>query len=92
MHQLLLSDVDRIFSGQIAPIALFPAGMQADLARVPAVSVHDRLSPASIFLRRVSGHEIFAGYAIQVGWIVAAMVISAVLWRGGIKRYTAFGI
>ena len=79
-----------IFSGQIAPIALFPAGLQTVARLLPFPYVIG--FPASIFLRRISDHAIYEGYAIQVGWIITAMLLSTVLWRGGIKRYTAFGI
>lgn len=79
-----------IFSGQIAPIALFPAGMQIVFRLLPFG--YTLSFPASIFLRRVSGEAMYTGFAIQIGWIAAGFAISAVLWRGGLKRYTAFGI
>ena len=79
-----------IFSGQIAPVALFPAAMQS-VARILPFQYMIGF-PAGIFLKRISGEAILSGYAMQLGWIAGAMVLSVVLWRGGIKRYTAFGI
>jgi ABC-type uncharacterized transport system permease subunit len=31
------------------------------------------------------------GFAYQVGWLAVALALFAVMWRAGVKRYSAVG-
>ena len=79
-----------IFSGQIAPTALFPTALQPLVGLLPFQYVLG--FPANVFLGRIKGTAVDDGYLIQVGWIVGLTLLSMALWRGGLKRYAAFGI
>jgi len=79
-----------IFSGQIAPLALLPSGLQDFVRWTPWP--YTLAFPTAIFLGRATGHEICVGYLCQVIWIGLACLISRFLFRGGVKRFTAFGI
>jgi ABC-2 type transport system permease protein len=47
--------------------------------------------PVDTALGRLSATEILFGYAIQAGWIVAALAVLRVAWRAGVRRYSAVG-
>ncbi|HEX5323827.1 MAG TPA: ABC-2 family transporter protein [Capsulimonadaceae bacterium] len=79
-----------IFSGQIAPLTFFPQWMLT-LARFLPFSYTLSL-PAQIFIGHVHGRDVWMGYAGQLAWIAVSFSAAALLWRGGLKRYTAFGI
>jgi ABC-2 type transport system permease protein len=79
-----------IFSGQIAPIALFPSSWQAIVRVLPFQ--YTLAFPAGVFLERITGTQLMFGFGMQIAWILVGMAASALLWRGGLKRYTAFGI
>ena len=79
-----------IFSGQIAPLSFFPKGV-AEFARGLPFGYTLSL-PAQIFIGRVHGNDLWFGYAGQLFWIAVSFSLAAILWRGGLKRYTAFGI
>jgi len=34
---------------------------------------------------------LWAGFAFQAGWLVIALTLSALVWRVGVKRYSAVG-
>lgn len=79
-----------IFSGQIAPLSLFPKAIAAFAGLLPFS--YTIFFPIQIFLGNVHGEALWKGYAMQLLWIAISFTVSALLWRGGLKRYTAFGI
>ena len=79
-----------IFSGQIAPLAFFPAKVAFFAKLLPFG--YTLGFPAQIFIRQTTGTMIWAGFAMQLMWIALATGLSVILWRGGLKRYTAYGI
>lgn len=47
--------------------------------------------PAAIFLGKVQGEALAWGLCVQFGWAVAFIGLSRLLFRMGLKRYSAFG-
>ncbi len=47
--------------------------------------------PAAIFLGHVEGPALVQGLLIEAAWAVAFVVLSRVLFRFGLRRYSAFG-
>ena len=79
-----------IFAGQIAPLALFPPGLQT-VAKILPYRYTIAL-PTEIFLGRLSPAEVAQGIAAQVAWIVVGYAAGALLWRAGLKRFTGVGL
>jgi ABC-2 type transport system permease protein len=78
-----------LLAGQVAPIALLPAGLQVAAKILPfryMVSF-----PVEILSGQVDAAGMAVGFAIQAGWVVAAVLLYAVLWRAGLRRYAAVG-
>jgi ABC-2 type transport system permease protein len=76
-------------SGQVAPLALLPPVVRGLAEILPfrwMISF-----PVETLLGRVPGEAILRGYAIQLAWIVAAIVVLRVAWRVGVRRYSAVG-
>ena len=76
--------------GQIAPLTFFPQSVR-DIARFLPFN-YTLGFPAQIFVGTIAPRDIALGFAVQCGWIVVGLAASVVLWRGGLKRYTAYGI
>ncbi len=76
-------------SGQVAPLTLLPGPIQAIATVLPFRWMV--AFPVETALGRLSPTEILLGYAIQVGWILAALAVLRVAWRAGIRRYSAVG-
>jgi ABC-2 type transport system permease protein len=76
-------------SGQVAPLAFFPAPVQVIAAILPfrwMVSF-----PVETLLGRLSALEIAGGYAVQALWIGVALLLLRTAWRAGVRRYSAVG-
>jgi len=76
-------------SGQIAPLSLFP---------VPIQIVADILPfrwmlgfPIELVLGRLSPLQALAGLAAQAAWLIASLVLVRLVWRAGVRAYSAVG-
>jgi ABC-2 type transport system permease protein len=79
-----------IFSGQLAPLAMFPPQLQV-IARLLPFRYTVAL-PTEIFLGRLSPAQIQQGLMYQLLWIALAVGIGNLLWRHGLKRFTGVGL
>ncbi len=48
--------------------------------------------PTQVFLGKMTGSALAWGLTAQAAWTLIALGLAAVLWRGGLRRYTAFGV
>lgn len=87
---LNLNDIaDYTLGGRVAPIFLFPALLQQIAFILPfryLVSF-----PLELLLGTLSNSQILQGFTIQLFWISTFTLISLVLWRSGIRLYSALG-
>jgi ABC-2 type transport system permease protein len=76
-------------AGRMAPLALFPAPVQA----IAAVSPFRWMIsfPVDVLLGRLSPEEVGMGLLAQVAWIAVALALMTSVWRVGVKRYSAVG-
>jgi ABC-2 type transport system permease protein len=79
-----------LFNGQIAPLSFFPPGIVKVILFLPFN--YTLGFPAQVFIKQVAGAHYWQLLAVQVTWLVLALVTASALWRGGLKRYTAYGI
>jgi ABC-2 type transport system permease protein len=78
-----------LLAGQVAPVVLLPGPMQAAATILPfryMVSF-----PVEILTGQLSGSDLGTGFALQVGWLLVALALFLVLWRAGLRRYSAVG-
>ncbi len=79
-------------SGQMFPIDLLDSFSPALVSVLKLLPFHYMAYfPAAIFLGKVKGDELLYGLAAEVGWIVFFIVLAKVLYRQGLRRYSAFG-
>ena len=77
------------FSGQIAPLALFPGAVRGLAALLPfrwTIAF-----PVELLLGRVAWPDMLWGFGAQIGWALFAFALLSVVWRHGLQRYTAVG-
>lgn len=82
--------VKAIFAGGYAPITFFPPLFQKIAYSLPFA--YTRYFPMLIYLKKISGGEVFKGFLIQIFWIAILYLISKHLWQKGLKRYEGVGI
>lgn len=78
-----------LLAGQVAPIALLP-GMLRDAALVLPFRYMIGF-PVEILTGQLAPGEIGLGFAIQAGWLLAAVVLYQLVWRAGLRHYAAVG-
>jgi ABC-2 type transport system permease protein len=76
-------------SGQVAPLSLFPPLVQTIAALLPfrwMISF-----PVELLLGNLTPEETVVGFAAQVVWICLAVILLRVVWRAGVRVYSAVG-
>jgi ABC-2 type transport system permease protein len=76
-------------SGQLVPLAFFPAPVQTAASVLPFRSMV--AFPVELALGALSLNDILSGLAVQSVWIVLSVALLIVVWRIGIRRYSAVG-
>jgi ABC-2 type transport system permease protein len=76
-------------SGQMLPLDLLPDPWRSFLKFLPFQYM--AYFPAVVFLGKVTGMELIRGLLLEAGWAVGFMVLARVLYRRGLRRYSAFG-
>jgi ABC-2 type transport system permease protein len=78
-----------LLAGQVAPIALLPGFLQSAAVVLP---FRYMLSfPVEVLLGHVDAAGLASGFALQTAWLAAAAVLSIIVWRSGVRRYSAVG-
>jgi ABC-2 type transport system permease protein len=78
-----------LFSGQFVPLSLMPPVIQA-LAHVLPWQF-TRYFPVQIILNQLPPDVIARNYALGAGWLIGLAVLFLLVWRAGLKRYSAVG-
>ena len=77
------------FSGQLAPLELYPAPVQAAAALLPfRWMLH---FPVELLLGRLAPGEALVGFAAQAAWLLLSLVLLRRVWRAGVRQYSAVG-
>jgi viologen exporter family transport system permease protein len=76
-------------SGQIAPLSLFPRPIQVLATILP---FHWMVGfPVELVLGRLTPLEALTGLGAQAAWLIISLVLVRVVWRAGIRIYSAVG-
>jgi ABC-2 type transport system permease protein len=75
--------------GQFAPLSVLPGWLQSVAAWTPFPWT--LAFPVEVLLGRRTGTDLLLGYAVQLVWIVLAVVALRLLWSRATRRYSAVG-
>jgi ABC-2 type transport system permease protein len=78
-----------LLAGQVAPIALLP-GIMKDIAVILPFRYMIGF-PVEILTGHLSSAEIQLGFGIQIGWLIFTAILFTLIWRTGLKQYSAVG-
>ena len=76
-------------SGQMLPLNLLPEPWYTILRWLPFQYM--AYFPAVVFLGKVQGADLARGLLAEAAWAVAFMILARLLYRLGLRRYSAFG-
>ena len=78
-----------LLAGVVAPVPLLPAALRAVAAYLPFRYMVG--FPVEIVTGQLHPAEIATGFALQVAWLAAALILARRVWRAGLRRYSAIG-
>ena len=78
-----------LFSGQFVPLTLMPKFIQAVAQYLPfQMFIY---FPIQIILGKLSQAQITQGYVVGGVWLIVSIVAFNLIWRNGVKRFSAVG-
>lgn len=77
-------------SGQMFPVAMLPDWAQGLVRATPFY--YTTALPTEILVGRTAGAAAHSAIVVQLAWIVGSLVVYGVLFRAGMRRYTAVGL
>ncbi|MEM7336006.1 MAG: ABC-2 family transporter protein [Chloroflexota bacterium] len=91
-----VSAVNRIYffgklflAGQLAPLSLLPPALETAASYTPYRWMI--AFPSELLLGWETGAMVWQGLLIQLFWVIVLVVVSQLIWRAGIKKYSAVG-
>jgi ABC-2 type transport system permease protein len=78
-----------IVSGRFAPLGLLPPWLRIIADFLPFQWMFG--FPLEMILGNLTPSEVLVGFGIQAFWLVVALLAYRLLWRRGVKRYSAVG-
>jgi ABC-2 type transport system permease protein len=85
----VINTVNFFISGQMFPLDLLPDWLSIPLKAMPFQYL--AYFPAAMLVGKVQGSAIWEGLFTALAWAVAFVVLARVLFRLGLRRYSAFG-
>jgi ABC-2 type transport system permease protein len=78
-----------LLAGQVAPTALLPGVLRQVATWLPFRYMIG--FPVEVLTGQLDTAGILTGFAFQIGWLAVALALFGVMWRTGVKRYSAVG-
>lgn len=78
-----------LLGGIVAPTVLLP-GVMGTLAKLLPFRYMVAF-PVEVLIGLIDGGAVLTGFAIQAGWLALSIVLSVIMWRRGLRHYTAVG-
>ena len=87
---ILSMAIESLLGGQMFPLDLLPAGVLRVAQYLPFY--YQTYFPVAILTGRIHAmSEVWLGFGIQLGWVIALLALNQLLWTRGLRRHTAVG-
>jgi ABC-2 type transport system permease protein len=81
--------VEYLAGGHVFPLNILPPALERVLNCTPFPYV--LFFPVSVYLGQVHGADLWRGLGLQAAWLVFFYLLARVVWRRGIRKYSAVG-
>jgi ABC-2 type transport system permease protein len=78
-----------LLAGQVAPTVMLPRVLRTASEVLPFRYMLG--FPVEVVTGQLGPAEVWRGFALQVTWLAIALTLFVVLWRRGVRRYSAVG-
>jgi ABC-2 type transport system permease protein len=85
----IIFSVEYLLGGHIFPVDALPAWLQAICFHLPFA--YEIYFPAAILIGHVPAGAMLSGFAAQWAWVGFLALLSGMLWKRGLRQYTAVG-
>ncbi len=85
----ILFALEYIASGHLFPLNILPPTVSRILDFTPFP--YQLFFPISIYLGQIRGDQLYRGICIQAAWVIAFYLIAQLVWKRGIRKYSAVG-
>src|SRR5437667_8171731 len=85
----VINTVNFFVSGQMFPLDLLPSWLAVPLKLLPFQYL--AYFPTAVLVGKVEGAAIWHGLLAELAWAAAFVVLARVLFRLGLRRYSAYG-
>ena len=85
----IVNTLNYFVSGHMFPLDLLPKPWANMLKMLPFQYM--AYFPAAVFLGKVEGEALWQGLVTEAAWALGLMVLARILFRLGLRRYSAFG-
>jgi ABC-2 type transport system permease protein len=85
----IVNTLNYFVSGHMFPLDLLPKPWTNMLKMLPFQYM--AYFPAAVFLGKVEGEALWQGLVTEAAWALGLMVLARILFRLGLRRYSAFG-
>jgi ABC-2 type transport system permease protein len=85
----ILLAFERVASGQMFPLDVLPSWLAQTLLYTPFP--YQMYFPVSIYMGKTTGLALVNGLIIQACWVMAGYALARLIWKRGLKTYTAVG-
>ena len=79
----------QMLSGQFVPLTLLP-GVTQTIAKVLPFQLW-MYFPVQLMSNKLTTGEIALNYGLQIAWLIALFVLFRIVWRAGIRKFSAVG-
>jgi ABC-2 type transport system permease protein len=85
----IVMSLNYFLSGHMVPLVLLSPWIRAILELLPFQYL--AYFPSMVLLGKVAPAELAHGLVLQFAWLVGFVILSRLLYRRGLRRYSAFG-
>jgi ABC-2 type transport system permease protein len=85
----IIYSIEFLLGGHIFPVDAFPSWLRDLCLLLPFA--YETYFPAAILIGHVTGSTLGYGFVWQWAWIGFFYVLSGILWKRGLRQYTAVG-
>jgi ABC-2 type transport system permease protein len=85
----VVQTVNFFVSGQMFPLDLLPSFLRVPLQWLPFQYM--AYFPSMVLLGKVQGAALWQGLLMEAGWAVFFVILARLLFRAGLRRYSAYG-
>ncbi|MEO7932858.1 MAG: ABC-2 family transporter protein [Chthoniobacterales bacterium] len=85
----ILYSFEYFLSGQLFPLDIMPAWFQRFLDFLPFK--YELYFPIAVFLEKMKPALLLQGFLFQIAWVAILYGIARLLWRRGLRKYSAVG-